>query len=156
MLEESVQNVFEMYRQDAEKGKAQFMKTLKTLFDEVHEVINEAFSEIKEMNKATHDMLIDDFDELLVAYFRLKLVFPRDYYAMQVRGPEEFYDSEKDQNFDVVLDFPMYIPEGGLTDIALETYFVEFSDEAKIMIFKSVTDELENPIFTLKTYLRKK
>ena len=83
------------------------------------------------------------------------MVFPKDYYELNIREPEDFYESEKGQNYEMILDFHMRIPEGGITDIALETFFIDFSDESKILIFKSVVGEaLENPIFTLKDYLR--
>jgi hypothetical protein len=153
-LEESLQNVYEFYRPVADNGKVAFMKTLKPLFDGIHASIDEKFKEVKKMNKATHDMLVDDFDELILAYFKYKMVFPRDYYSMVVRGPDEFQPYEKDQNFETILDFYMYVPEGGVSGVALETFFVDFSDEAKILIFQSVTGELENPMFTLKDYLR--
>lgn len=155
-LEESVQNVYELYKPYAEGGKAAFMKELKPLFDDVHKVINTAFDNIKEMNKPTREMLIDDFDELIRGYFIYKMVFPKDYYKVIRRGPDEFYESEKNQNYEMMLDLHMFIPEGGITDVALETFYVDLSDESKFLIFKSVVGEVENPMFTLKKYLRLK
>ena len=153
-LEESVSNVYEYYKESAEKGPDQFVKTLKKLFTEIDTILEIRLSAIPEMNATTKEMLIDDFRELITAYFLYKMVFPKDYYEAQIRDHTEFYENEKGFNYLKIIDLFMYIPEGGVTEMALESFVVDFSDGAKFFIFKAVVGDVENPVFTLKDYLR--
>jgi len=70
-----------------------------------------------------------------------------------MREENNFYPSEQGHNYRNLLDFYLYIPEGGLTQMAMETFNVDFSREAKFFIFHNVVGDNQNPQLTLKTYL---
>jgi len=153
-LEESVSNVYEYYLSQAKTVKG-FMKFLKPLFTDVDATVMDTLNDCKEMDKPTKDMIIDDFNELLVAYFKLKKLFPRDYYAMEIRDPDQFYKWEEGNNYEKIIDLHMILPEGGVTEMALESFYIDFSTEAKTLIFSTVVgNDVENPMFTLNNYLK--
>jgi hypothetical protein len=153
-LEDSIVNVYEYYSNIAKQGNKQLMGELNSFFNEITTIINTSLGQIKDLNSDTKAAILDDYLELIISYIKTKLLLPTDYYQMIYRDEKQLHESEKGEDYNHILDFMLYVPEGGVTEFAYETFVVDFTTDAKFFIYQTVVGDNINPQLTLKNYLR--
>jgi hypothetical protein len=152
-LQDSMTNVYEYFIQIAQQGNTAVIKAIPVLFAELKEKIEFSLSKIIDLNTDTKAIILDDYFELIIAYIKAYKILPKDYYRIGIRNVDKFNDYEKKQNYSTLLDLFLITPEGQIVETPLETFNLALTNPAKILIFKTVVGEIENPKLTLKHYL---
>jgi hypothetical protein len=123
----------------------------KVFKEEILKTIKLGLSQLKSLNEDTSQIITGELWNIFKNNFDTLMFFPANYYSIEFRKADETRESEK--TFANVIDLFLINNDGSPWDMPIETYAIEFTQEAKVNIFDIVTNGFVNPNYTLKDYL---
>jgi hypothetical protein len=114
------------------------------------QVMRKEMLKIKALDEETSKTISDEFWNIFRDNFDNLIFFPENYFQIDFRKSED--DREQENEFSNVIDFYLLENDGTPWDMPIETYAIEFTEDAKKDIFNIVTNGFVNPNFTLTEY----
>lgn len=105
----------------------------------------------KSIYEDTAEIITNEFWDLFKYQFDRLIFFPENYFKIDFRKADNTREPEKE--FSNIIDFYLLENDGTPWDMPVETYAIEFTEEAKKSIFDIVTNGFVNPNFTLTDFL---
>jgi len=114
-------------------------------------LIDEELLGFKQLYPQTRAAIKVELIEILLFMIYCGDFVPLSYFDVKFRSNPEFDNYEK--RFHTLLDLYLIMDNGSKLPFPVETYNIDFTDEAKVEIFEAVTAGIVNPNFTLADYL---
>lgn len=149
-LQEATTNVYAFYLKNL-TSVTQLPAELTKLQVTTVDLINSQLKQISSLNPQTIADLVQDYLELILLYIKEQRFTATNFYRLNFRFDDQLSDVE--QRYDLVFD-SYFINQADLLNVPIETYGIDLTQAAKELIFKSVTNDLVNPYFTLTDYLQ--
>jgi len=150
-VKEGRNNLIAYYNKQIKPPARKFPNNLPTIEEDVKKIIQHIFISDKNMTPETKDFLFQDYIELVLLYIREGSFIPHNYFKLKFRKID-FNQSNEHNKISIIESYLLNL-DGSISDIPIEKYAITFTPASKILIFENVTNNLENPLFTLEDYL---
>lgn len=148
-LIEAKNNVLNLISKQLKSGE--YYADLLEFQQELLKIIKSELLLNKSIREDTAQIITNEFWDLFKYQFDRLIFFPENYFKIDFRKADNSRYQEKE--FSNIIDFYLLENDGTPWDMPIETYAVEFTEEAKKSIFEVVTNGFINPSFTLNDFL---
>lgn len=145
------ENVKAYYAKATKGTSVKFPPAMGDLEKLIEPIITDGINNLPRLYPQTKTALMEEYKELVLFMINSGYFIPENLYELIFRTQEQFDKYEK--RFNYLIDVYLILDDNTKLPQPMETYNVDFTQEAKMEIFEAVTNGLENPVFNLSDYL---